>query len=920
MPRKQLIQVRRDTAANWTSVNPVLAAGEHGFELNTNQLKVGDGSTPWNTLKYIAGNKVSKDTLVYDVKDYGAKGDGVANDTTSIQAAIDAASAAGGGEVFIPRGLYIISSRINLRSRVSVRGVGHGNNGSANLAASAGSTIKQITPSTDGFYLETAGVDSGYLRIENLTILGVDYNTANISSGVNIRRTTSNAILDIHISGIAVRGFGQWGIAAEALINSVIEKSLVAYNGGGINVYGQAGWPATSTTVRNNYANWNLNIGFRFNYTDYSSIVQNASDHQDIHYQVGDCTNVTVSGNGAEWNATDAPANGIGYDVWGSRFVTMDTNFVLGNKNTALRVRSSPTYACTNVIVRNFRNAIPYAGTTGLNCAANNFMMLDGQDIGAGSTVGTIVGSGVVYNLSALYANVRINGAGDAIYSVKSFIPRDNLSVNLGDGTHKWNSLNVGTITTTYGTGITFASGSSMVFDEGGAGTKFGTTTTQKLGFYGTTPVSQRSGNLLTAIAATGLVASPTIAQADVTDLVSDLAAKSPTTSPTFTGIATAPIFTATNTMRITGAAGTDRGMAFQTSGLNRWIITVSTTSEAGSNSGSNLAFNTYDDAGTYLATPIIITRSSGAVNIFTPLSIPSSVTAGGNNFNFPAVAGTLVGRASTDTLTNKTIDGGSNTLQNIAQSSVTSLTSDLALKAPLASPAFTGTPTGITATHVGLGNVDNTSDANKPVSTAQQTAIDARLLLTGGTLTGTLNARDILPSTGGTYALGSSSFRYLTGFFSAINVSGSTGIAFNTNNSSAVGSSSVYASNVFGIRHTFNTTAFIDGTTAGQMAFTGNLAAASNYGSDLGTAGGAFATVRAGVFRADYAVGLAFAAGSNIQIDTATGTKIGTATGQKIGFWNVTPVVQQVLATGVAHTVDDVITLLQTLGLARQA
>ena len=47
--------------------------------------------------------------------------------------------------------------------------------------------------------------------------------------------------------------------------------------------------------------------------------------------------------------------------------------------------------------------------------------------------------------------------------------------------------------------------------------------------------------------------------------------------------------------------------------------------------------------------------------------------------------------------------------------------------KAPLASPAFTGTPTGITKTHVGLGNVDNTSDANKPVSTAQA-AEDAKL------------------------------------------------------------------------------------------------------------------------------------------------------------------------------------------------
>lgn len=60
------------------------------------------------------------------------------------------------------------------------------------------------------------------------------------------------------------------------------------------------------------------------------------------------------------------------------------------------------------------------------------------------------------------------------------------------------------------------------------------------------------------------------------------------------------------------------------------------------------------------------------------------------------------------------------------------------ALKAPLASPAFTGTPTGITKTHVGLGNVDNTSDVSKPVSTAQQAALDAKAPLTSPAFTGT--------------------------------------------------------------------------------------------------------------------------------------------------------------------------------------
>ena len=51
-----------------------------------------------------------------------------------------------------------------------------------------------------------------------------------------------------------------------------------------------------------------------------------------------------------------------------------------------------------------------------------------------------------------------------------------------------------------------------------------------------------------------------------------------------------------------------------------------------------------------------------------------------------------------------------------------------LTLKANLASPTFTGTVSGVTSTMVGLGNVDNTSDANKPVSTATQTVLDLKV------------------------------------------------------------------------------------------------------------------------------------------------------------------------------------------------
>jgi len=276
-----------DDLANITSIQN----GTHGFVIDGDGIGEYSYDSASNSWPAVTG---TTNGVVINVKDFGARGNGVNDDTAEIQAAVDAASAAGGGEVFFPRGLYVISASIKLKSSVNMTGVGMSNGGSSNLAASRGTTIKQITASEDGFYLETNGAAVGYIRIEDMSILGAGYSTST-ANGININQATDHTILHVYISAVTVRGFGLWGISAEALINSVIEKCLVAYNGNGINVFGRAGWPTTSTVVRSNYLNWNLGIGVRFNYTDYSSIVENASDHQDIHYQIGLFTSEVLS-------------------------------------------------------------------------------------------------------------------------------------------------------------------------------------------------------------------------------------------------------------------------------------------------------------------------------------------------------------------------------------------------------------------------------------------------------------------------------------------------------------------------------------------------------------------------------------------------------------------------------------------------
>jgi hypothetical protein len=74
-------------------------------------------------------------------------------------------------------------------------------------------------------------------------------------------------------------------------------------------------------------------------------------------------------------------------------------------------------------------------------------------------------------------------------------------------------------------------------------------------------------------------------------------------------------------------------------------------------------------------------------------------------------------------------------------QATLNTVISAINSRAKIASPTFTGTVSGITKGMVGLGNADNTSDANKPVSTATQTALDLKANLASPTFSGIVTA-----------------------------------------------------------------------------------------------------------------------------------------------------------------------------------
>lgn len=136
-----------------TDYDTGLSAANYPIALDTllDLWKTNAGAIDWKVL--VGGSATTLQTafssvagLFYNVKasTYGATGAGVADDLSAIQAAIDAANAAGGGIVFFPAGSYRITAALNLKDKVSILGAGarattisidHASNNAVSVAA-----------------------------------------------------------------------------------------------------------------------------------------------------------------------------------------------------------------------------------------------------------------------------------------------------------------------------------------------------------------------------------------------------------------------------------------------------------------------------------------------------------------------------------------------------------------------------------------------------------------------------------------------------------------------------------------------------------------------------------------------------------------------------------------------------------------
>jgi hypothetical protein len=343
-----------------------------------------------------------KANLALNVKDYGAKGDGVANDLSAIQASI-AAIPSTGGTLYFPAGTYAINGgAIELPSYVRVMGDGV-----------RATRIIQNSTTAHAFH----AVDVSYVTIENLRIVG-----PNSGTGIGIFFETSAAPNNyITLRNVNVQTFGGHGISIQRSIVSLIQEVVSQGHGGhGFDIN-----DGTSMSVVASYALSNQQAGYNILSMAYCSLSGCGADSNGIGYLLDTSQGVTLSGCGCEVpvnRSTSYP--GIAYKITGgfSNALLSCVNFdnliqavlITGNSvnNTVTNFdENSPTGSAVasiqvdtgsraTVIAPNVVTATVYNGdVTAIGGLARNDFIVSGSTVGVRATTKT--GSGT--NTQALF-------------------------------------------------------------------------------------------------------------------------------------------------------------------------------------------------------------------------------------------------------------------------------------------------------------------------------------------------------------------------------------------------------------------------------------------------------------------------------------------------------------------------------------
>jgi hypothetical protein len=746
------LQLRRGTEAQWDSANPTLAAGEIGIETDTNTFKFGDGSTAWNSLSYALSQTVD-DYILLNTK-------GVANGVASLDSS-----------GFIP------SAQLPPLAKVTVSAV-------ANQAARLGLTaesgdiaIQSDTGTTYVLSASPASTDSNWKVISA---------TAAIAAAVATHEADTTAVHGIADTSLLVTTTGTQTLTNKTITTpSGLVKSDVGL--GNVDNTSDENKPVSLATL--------------------SALGVKAPLNSPA--LTGDATavNLTLSGN--------LTVNGTTSTINSTTLTIQDKDIVLGQTAT-------PTDAAADtggIILKGTTDkSIKYSlaksawdFSENINLPGDKTVKINNIDVLTVSTVlgktlpGTVVGTTETQTLSgktltsptmtdpvisgtvALPLTTSVGNVTQsqlqALSGVTSSV-QDQISAKAPLADPTFTGTVSGITKTMVGLGsadntsdaskpVSTATQTALDLKAPLASPTFtgtvGLPATTSIGLASAEEIATLNGatsNIQAQIDLKAPLASPTftgtvngITKAmvgltnvdDTSDLVkpistaaqSALDLKAPLASPTFTGTVSLPATTSIGNISsieldlLNGASSNIQTQIDLKAPLASPTFTGTVTLPAGTVTSGMIADGAVATAD--VADVAISTAKIADAAVTTAKIADDSITSA------KIVAGTIV-------------NSDINAAAEIETSKISGLDTALGLKAPLASPTFTGTVSGITKTMVGLGSADNTTDLLKPISTATQTALDLKSPLASPTFTGTVTTGHVLPATDITFDLGSPS------------------------------------------------------------------------------------------------------------------------------------------------------------------
>ncbi|MCH2037873.1 MAG: right-handed parallel beta-helix repeat-containing protein [Rickettsiales bacterium] len=295
---------------------------------------------------------------LYNVKDFGAVGNGVTNDTHSIQQAIDAAYENGGGLVYIPKGTYIVSGHgqaskgaIQVKSNVTLTGEG------------MGETIIKLEDGSDekvtGIIRTPSGEITENVGILSLSIDGNQDNTTGEVDGIFTGVTPGSPLADrnIKIDQVEIYEVSRFGFDPHEQTESLTITNSVAHNNG---VDGFVADFLSNSEFSNNIAYENGRHGFNivtsthdFNFennvaydngvnglsiqrgSEERSWVQNISVTNNVLHSNGEAGMVVKLSEYVDIENNTIYYNGThGIMVSGSQYVDIENNVIYGNSQS----------------------------------------------------------------------------------------------------------------------------------------------------------------------------------------------------------------------------------------------------------------------------------------------------------------------------------------------------------------------------------------------------------------------------------------------------------------------------------------------------------------------------------------------------------------------------------------------------------